>query len=111
MHAEASGRMAALWNLWKDIQTVLTHHHDYDLERMDHPLVAAICFSEAIAAQLDGAMAPADQPHAPTAFMSDPNDPRRFAQAEQALGIDEHQSKLILERCQQALEALQTNPE
>lgn len=50
MHDEAGAMMARIWELAPDIQLVLQKHHDFDRTRMPHPLIAAVTYAEALAA-------------------------------------------------------------
>jgi len=51
-HQEASLVIGALWKLPSDVQAVLGHHHDVQIEGFVHPLAAVVAVAEQLAREL-----------------------------------------------------------
>jgi HD-like signal output (HDOD) protein len=52
VHEEAARMLGRSWSLPDDVQLVLEHHHHFEIEGRVHPLAAAICLADAIAARV-----------------------------------------------------------
>lgn len=84
VHAEASEVLAKAWSLPPDVQLVVRHHHSFMIGGRVHPLAAAICLADWIAA-MHGASVGEDV------------DDTRARQAVDALGLTEPQVKRLVE--------------
>jgi len=52
IHESATTILGRFWSLPEDVQLVLAHHHHFEISGKVHPLAAAICLADAIAAQV-----------------------------------------------------------
>ena len=57
-HGEAGSRMAELWELPADLRYGIGAHHAVEIEGYPHPLAAAICLADHLAAELDVGLIP-----------------------------------------------------
>src|SRR5690606_13090971 len=51
VHEESSGVLARAWKLPEDIHLVLANHHEFYIDGRVHPLAAAVCLADGLAAQ------------------------------------------------------------
>lgn len=61
-HPIAGARMTELWELPQDVQMAVSAHHNVCIEGFDHPLAAAVCLAEALAADLGMGFVPPVEP-------------------------------------------------
>ena len=89
MHAPTSELICKLWDLPKDIQMVVGHHHDPKIQGYDHPLASIVCIGQQIAHNLGAGVSFAGL------HQFDNGDDKAIESAWQTLGISEQQQALI----------------
>jgi HD-like signal output (HDOD) protein len=52
VHEHASAALGKAWELPVDVQLVLRHHHHFEIQGRVHPLAAAVCLADWIAAEV-----------------------------------------------------------
>ncbi len=83
-HAQASERMAQLWQLPPELALVGRHHHELLVGRHVHPLSAVVAVAEEEALQRGAGLPDVDRPS-----------PSLLAKARDALGIDQRRHALM----------------
>lgn len=53
VHEHASAALGKAWQLPSDVQLVLRHHHHFQIQGRTHPLAAAVCLADWIAAEVN----------------------------------------------------------
>ena len=109
-HAEAGALMAKLWELPAELPYLLEAHHRVEIDGYPHPLAAAVCLADDLAAEGGYGLVPPEDAKDAGALQTHPgtdrSGPVALERAREALHIGEEQWGLIQREAEELLREL-----